>query len=123
MASSSSSKDKFFEKVINPYLPEVMKHPRTIEMCDGVLYIQDVQGMKKMATVEARLEAVGHEVFKCQGMVEHELSANHNMINVDGRPLEDIVFTLNDQINFLQGQVFDLQNQIFEYETRFHGLS
>ncbi|KAE8780373.1 40S ribosomal protein S5-1 [Hordeum vulgare] len=119
MASSSSSKDKFFEKVMSPYLPEVMKHPQTIKMRDGVLHIRDVQVPKKMGTVEARLEAVEEE----QSMVDHGLSANHTMITkftrdlkVDGRTMEDIVFTLNNQISFLQGQVFDLQNQTFEFE-------
>ncbi|KAE8781699.1 40S ribosomal protein S5-1 [Hordeum vulgare] len=111
---------------MSPYLPEVMKHPQTIEMRDGVLHIQDVQVPKNMGTTEARLKGVDKEVFRCQGMVEHGLSANPTMITeftrdlkVDGRPLEDIVFTLNDQISFLQGQVFDLQNQIFEYKERF----
>ncbi|KAE8817888.1 40S ribosomal protein S5-1 [Hordeum vulgare] len=116
--------------VISPYLPEVVKYLQIIEMCDVVLHIWDVQVPKKMGTVEARLEAVEQEVFRCQGIVEHGLSANHTMITeftrdlmVDDRPLEDIVFTLNDKINFLQGQVFDLQNQIFEYEERFKGVS
>ncbi|KAE8814053.1 40S ribosomal protein S5-1 [Hordeum vulgare] len=103
-----------------------MKHPQTIEMCDGVLHIRDVQGPKKTGTVEARLEVVEQEIFTCQGMVQRGFSANHSMITeftrdlkVDGRPLEDIVLTLNEQIHFLQGQIFDLQNQIFEYEARF----
>ncbi|KAE8814766.1 40S ribosomal protein S5-1 [Hordeum vulgare] len=105
-------------------MPEVIKHPQTIEMCDGVLHIRDVQGPKNKGTVEARLEAMEQEIFTCQGMVEHGLSATHSMImeftrdrKVDGRPLEDIVFTLNEQINFLQVQIFDLQNQIVEYEA------
>ena len=80
MAPSSSSKDKFYEKVINPYLPEVMKHPQAIEMREGVLHIQDVQGPKRTGSVESRLEAVEQEIFKCQGMVERGLSANHSMI-------------------------------------------
>ena len=44
MASSSAPKDKFFEKVINPYLGEVLQHPQTIEMHEGVLHIRDVEG-------------------------------------------------------------------------------
>ncbi|KAE8811512.1 40S ribosomal protein S5-1 [Hordeum vulgare] len=128
MASASSSEDKFFEKVFNPYLPKVMKNPQTIEMRDGVLHIRYVHRPKKMGTMEPRLEVMEEEVFKCQGMVERGLSANHSMImeftrdlEVDGRPLEDIIFTLNDQFNFLQDQVFYLQYQIFEYEERFKG--
>ncbi|KAE8781482.1 40S ribosomal protein S5-1 [Hordeum vulgare] len=108
-ASRSSSKDKFFERVINSYLSEVMKHPQAIEMCEGVLHIQDVQGPKKTGTMEDRLEVVEHEIFRCQRMVDHGLSADHSMITedtsdqtVDGRSLKDIVFTLNEQIHFLK---------------------
>ncbi|KAE8798590.1 40S ribosomal protein S5-1 [Hordeum vulgare] len=126
MASSRSSKDKFFESVINPYLLEVMKHLQTVEMHDVVLHIWDVKGPKKTGTVEARLEVVDQDIIRCEGMVERGISAKHSMITdfthdlkVDGRPLEDIIFTLNEQINFLQGQIFGLQNQIFEYEARF----
>ncbi|KAE8772809.1 40S ribosomal protein S5-1 [Hordeum vulgare] len=128
MAASSSSKAKFFERVMKPYLSEVMRHPQAIEMREGVLHIRDVQGPKKMATMEARLEAVEHGIFKCQGMVDCGLSANHSMIKefthdqkVDGRSMKDIVFTFEEQISFLQGQIYGLQNQIFEYEARFKG--
>jgi hypothetical protein len=48
MAAPSSSKDKFFEKVVNPYLPGVMKHPQAIEMREGLLHIRDVQGPKAL---------------------------------------------------------------------------
>ncbi|KAE8780993.1 40S ribosomal protein S5-1 [Hordeum vulgare] len=107
-----------------------MSRPQTIDMRDGVLHIRDVQGPKNTGTMEARLEVVEQEIFKYQGMVERGLSAKHSMITeltrdlkVDDGPLEDIVFTLNEQINFLQGQIFDLQNQIFEYEAWFQGMS
>jgi hypothetical protein len=130
MAPPSSSKDKFYEKVINPYLPEVMKHPQAIEMHEGVLHIRDVQGPKKTGSVEARLETVEQEIFKCQEMVERELSANHSMITeftrdhkVDGQSMGDIIFKLNERIDYLQGQIYDLQNQNFEYEVRFKGMS
>ena len=130
MASPSSSKDKFYEKVINPYLPEVIKHPQAIEMLEGVLHIRDVQGPKKAMSVESRLEAVEQEIFKCKGMVERGLNANHLMImdytrdlKVDGKSMKDIVFTFNEQINFLQSQIYDLQNHVFEYEARFKGMS
>ncbi|KAE8797117.1 40S ribosomal protein S5-1 [Hordeum vulgare] len=80
MTTSSSSKDKFSKKVINPYLLEVMKQPQTIEMHVGVLLIRDVQGTKKEGSEKARLATVEQEIFKCQGMVEHGLDANHSMI-------------------------------------------
>ncbi|XP_020198091.1 uncharacterized protein [Aegilops tauschii subsp. strangulata] len=130
MAAPSSSKDKFFERVINPYLLEVMKHPQAIEMRERVLHIRDVQRSKKAGTVEARLEAVEQEIFKCQGVVEHGLNANHLMITefthdqkVDGLSMKDIIFTFNEQIIFLQSQIYDLQNQVFEYEARSKGMS
>ncbi|KAE8800323.1 40S ribosomal protein S5-1 [Hordeum vulgare] len=76
-------------------------------MRDGVLHIRDGQGPKKPRTMEARLEVVEQDIFKCQGMVERGLSANHLMITkfthdqkVDGRPLKVIIFTLNEQIKF-----------------------
>ena len=130
MTSPIPSKDKFFEKVINPYLSEVMKHPQAIEMREGVLHIRDVQGPKKTGSVESRLEAVEQEIFKCQGMVERGLSANHSMITeftrdrkVDDRSMVDIIFKLNEWIDYLQGQIYDLQNQNYEYEARFKGMS
>src|SRR5215216_6538067 len=99
-------------------------------MHEGVLHIRDVQGPKGMGTMESRLEAMEQEVFRCKGMVERGLNANHPMITdlardlkVDGKPMKDIVFTLNEQINFLQSQIYDLQNQVFEYEAMFKGMS
>ena len=80
MSSSSASKDKFFERVINPYLAEVLHHPQTIEMCEGVLHIRDVEGPTRIGSMETKLEAVEQQVFKCQGMVERGLNANQMMI-------------------------------------------
>ena len=123
MAASSSSKDKFFKNVINPYLWEVVRHPQVIEMHEGVLHLCDVPCPKGTGTVEASLEAMEQDVFRCKGMVERGLHANHLMttdlscdLEVDGKPMKDIVFTLNEEINFLQSQVF-------EYEARFKGMS
>ena len=80
MSSSSAPKDKFFEKVINPYLTEVLQHPQTIEMREGLLHIRDVEGPRKTGRTEARLEALEQQVFKCQEMVERGLGSNHIMI-------------------------------------------
>ena len=70
------------------------------------------------------------EVFSCKGMVEHGLNANHLMIadythdlKVDGKSMKGIVFTFNEQVNFLQSQIYDFQNQVFECEARFKGMS
>ena len=76
MASPSAPKDKFFERVINPYLAEVLQHPQTIEMREGVLHIRDVEGPRRTGSMETKLEAVEQQVFKCQGMVERGLNAN-----------------------------------------------
>ncbi|KAE8792042.1 hypothetical protein D1007_33465 [Hordeum vulgare] len=80
MTPSSSSKDKFFEKVINPYLPDVLKHAQTIEMHEEVLNIHDMQGQKKEGSKKARFATLEREIFKCQGMVERGLSGNNFMI-------------------------------------------
>ncbi|KAE8816086.1 40S ribosomal protein S5-1 [Hordeum vulgare] len=123
MADSRSSKDKFFDNI---YLREVMQYPQAIQMRDGVLHIRDVQGPKGTGSVEARLEAMEQEVFRCKGMVEHGLNANHLMIadytrdlKVDGKSMKDVIFSLNKQINFLHSQINDLQSQVFEYKARF----
>ncbi|KAE8807642.1 40S ribosomal protein S5-1 [Hordeum vulgare] len=94
MISSSSSKDKFFEKVINPYLSEVMKHPQTIEMHEGVLHIRDIQGLKKEGSEKANLAAVEQEIFKCEGMVECGLSRDIDEI-------VDMIFKLHDNLQDL----------------------
>ncbi|KAE8784160.1 40S ribosomal protein S5-1 [Hordeum vulgare] len=79
--------------------------------------------------METRLEAMEQQVFKCQGMVEHGLNANHMMITeftgknkmdtIDiGKPLS----RLYDRVDQLQGQIYDLQNQNCEYEYKFKSI-
>ena len=58
MASPSAPKDMFFERVINPYLAEVLQHPQTIEMREGVLHIRDVEGPRSTGSVETKLETM-----------------------------------------------------------------
>ena len=58
MTTPGASKDKFFEKIINPYLAEVLRHPQTIELRDGLLHIRDEEVPKGTGSVETRLEAV-----------------------------------------------------------------
>ena len=67
MTSPSAPKDKFFEKVINPYLVEVLRHPQAIEMREGVLHIQDVQGPKGKEIVDSRLEAMSRRSSRARG--------------------------------------------------------
>ena len=49
-----------------------------------------------------------------------ELTRNQK---VDGQSMGDIIFKLNERIDYLQGQIYDLQNQNYEYEARFKGMS
>ena len=122
MSSSSAPKDQFFEKVINPYLTEVLQHPQTIEMREGLLHIRDVEGPRKIGSTEARLEALEQEVFKCQEMVERGLNSNHMMIveftnkhKLDVDNIGETIFKLHEKIEHLQAQIYDLQNQNYEY--------
>ena len=130
MTSSSAPKDKFSERVINPYLAEVLQHPQTIELHEGVLHIRDVEGPRRTGSMETRLEAMEQQVFKCQGMVERGLNANHMMIaeftnkhKLDPKSIEEAIFRLHEKIEHLQAQIYDLQNQNCEYEYRFKRMS
>ena len=130
MTAPSASKDKFFEKVINPYLTEVLRHPQTIEMRDGLLHIRDAEGPKGTGSVESRLEAMEQQVFKCQGMVERGINASHTMLaeftnnyRSDAKDTEEAIFKLYEKIEHLQAQIYDLQNQNCEYEYRFKRMS
>ena len=130
MTSPSAPKDKFFEKVINPYLAEVLQHPQTIEMREGLLHIRDVEGPRRTERMEIRLEALEQQVFKCQEMVERGLDSNHIMImeftnnhKLDDKNIGDTIFKLHEKIEHLQAQIYDLQNQNCEYEYRFKRMS
>ncbi|KAE8796986.1 40S ribosomal protein S5-1 [Hordeum vulgare] len=87
-------------------------------MCEGMLHICDVEGPKKTRSMETRLEAMEQQVFKCQGMVERGLNANHMMITeftnkhmIDANDIGKHLSRLYDRINQLQAQIYDLQNQ------------
>ncbi|KAE8794040.1 40S ribosomal protein S5-1 [Hordeum vulgare] len=118
MASPKAPKDKIFEKVINPYLARVLQHPQSIEMHEGMLHIRDVERAKKTGSVEARLEAMEQQVFKCQGMVERGLNANYKMITeftnkhkIDANDIGKYLSRLYVRIDHLQAQIYDLHNQ------------
>ena len=130
MWSSSAPKDKFFERVVNPYLVEVLQHPQTIEMREGVLHIRDVEGPRRTGSMETKLEAMEQQVFKWQGMVEHGLNANQMMITeftnnhkLDAKVIGETIFKLQEKTKHLQAQIYDLQNQNCEYEYRFKRMS
>ena len=128
--SWSAPKDTFFDKVINSYLAEVLQHPQTIEMHEGVLHIRDVEGPRRTGSVETRLEAMEQQVFKCQGMVERGFNANHMMIaeftnnyKLDAKNIKETIFKVHEKTKHLQAQIYDLQNQNCEYEYRFKRMS
>ncbi|KAI5017586.1 hypothetical protein ZWY2020_042474 [Hordeum vulgare] len=129
MTSPNAPKDKIFEKVINPYLTKVLKHPQSIKMSEGMLHIRGVEGPKKTRSVETRLEAMEQQVFKCQGMVERGLNANHMMIpeftsnhKMDAIDIGKHLSRLYDRVDQLQGQIYDPQNQNCEYEYKFKSI-
>ncbi|KAE8813986.1 40S ribosomal protein S5-1 [Hordeum vulgare] len=90
-------------------------------MCEGMLHIRDVEGPKKTGSVETRLEAMEQQVFKCQGMVERGLNANHMMITeftnkhrIDANDIGKHLSRLYDRIDQLQAQIYDVQNQNYD---------
>ncbi|KAE8798926.1 40S ribosomal protein S5-1 [Hordeum vulgare] len=90
-------------------------------MREGMLHIRDVEGPKKTGSMEARLEAMEQHVFKCQGMVDRGLNANHMMITeftnkhkIDANDIGKHLSRLYDRIDHLQAQIYDLLNQNFK---------
>ncbi|KAE8807115.1 40S ribosomal protein S5-1 [Hordeum vulgare] len=68
--------------------------------------------------METRLEAMEQQVFKCQGMVERGLNANHMMITeftsnhkMDAIDIGKHLSRFYERVDQLQGQIYDLQNQ------------
>ncbi|KAE8786766.1 40s ribosomal protein s5-1 [Hordeum vulgare] len=130
LQNQNSPKDKIFEKVINPYLAGVLQHPQSIETREGMLHIHDVEGPKKTGSMEARLETMEQQVFKCQGMVERGLNANRMMITeftnkhkIDANDIGKHLSRLYDKIDHLQAQISDMQNQNWAYLGRFRKIS
>ncbi|KAE8802460.1 40S ribosomal protein S5-1 [Hordeum vulgare] len=87
-------------------------------MREGMLHIRDVEGPKKTGSMETRLEAMEQQVFKCQGMVERGLNANHMMITeftnkhmIDANDIGKHLSRLYDMIDQLQAQIYDPQNK------------
>ncbi|KAE8819316.1 40s ribosomal protein s5-1 [Hordeum vulgare] len=91
-------------------------------MSEGMLHIRDVEGPKNTGSMEMRLEAMEQQVFRCQGMVERRLNANHMMITeftnkhkIDVNNMEKQLSRLYDRVDHLQAQIYDLQNQNCRY--------
>ncbi|KAE8778152.1 40S ribosomal protein S5-1 [Hordeum vulgare] len=93
-------------------------------MREGMLHIRDVEGPKKTGSMETRLEAMEQQVFKCQGMLERGLKANHMMITeftnkhkIDANDIGRHLSRLYDKIDELHAQIYDLQNQNCELDA------
>ncbi|KAE8799048.1 40S ribosomal protein S5-1 [Hordeum vulgare] len=93
-------------------------------MREGMLHIRDVEGPKKTGSMETRLETMEQQVFKCQGMVERGLNANHMVITeftnkhkIDDNDIGKHLSRLYDRIDHLQVEIYDLQNQNFRTKT------
>ncbi|KAE8775981.1 40s ribosomal protein s5-1 [Hordeum vulgare] len=87
-------------------------------MREGMLHIHDVEGPKKTGIMEMRLDAIERQVFKCEGMVERGLNANHMMITeftnkhiIDANDIGKHLSRLYDRIDQLQAHIYDPQNQ------------
>ncbi|KAE8792248.1 Protein kinase dsk1 [Hordeum vulgare] len=87
-------------------------------MHEGVLHSRDDQGPKEEGSEKARLATVEREIFKCQGMVEHGLSANHSMITdfiqnkrLDTKKVGEVLFKLLVRVDPLQDHVYERQSQ------------
>ncbi|KAE8794137.1 hypothetical protein D1007_31198 [Hordeum vulgare] len=126
MASPNSPKDKFFVHVINPYLPEVKRHPQTLWVEDGVLHKEDLKGHIKEGSTKPRMEEVEQDVFKYKLMIERGVEANFDIIAEMKKQHEDEMKDVRSSISALetkvfefQGHIYDLQNQRCEYELKF----
>ncbi|KAE8795050.1 40s ribosomal protein s5-1 [Hordeum vulgare] len=72
--------------------------------------------------METRLEAMEQQFFKCQGMVERGLNANHMMITeftyehrIDANDIGKHLSRLYDRIDQLQAQIYDVEKQNWEF--------
>ena len=129
MSTSRTSEDKFFANVIKPYLAEVKAHPKVLQLKEGVLQIQDLQGPKKDGDMKARLEEVEQEVFKCKEMVLRGVDANYRIISEliaehekETKGLQEKVLLCKETAS-LQAQIYVISNQNCEYAARFKRIS
>ena len=120
----------FVKNVINPYLAEVKMHPQVLQLKDGVLHKQDLQGPKKEEDMKTRLEQVEQEVLKYKEMIERGVSVNHRIIaelitlhKQETNELMEKISLLETETANLQAQIYDLHNQMCEYELRFKRIS
>ncbi|KAE8803848.1 40S ribosomal protein S5-1 [Hordeum vulgare] len=87
-------------------------------MREGMLHIRDVEWPKKTGSMEVRLEAMEQQVFKCPGMVERGINANHMMITeftnkhkIHANDIGKHLSRLYVRIDHLQAHIYDVQNQ------------
>ena len=130
MSSSGTPEDTPSVNVINPYMNELMTHPKELTFKDGKVQIEDVKGPKGEGSLEARMEKLEQEVFMYKKMAEHEVDIIHKMkaelIEAHRKEVADLwddILSLHDTTSKLQAQLYDLHNQNCEYEARFRRIS
>ncbi|KAK1692391.1 hypothetical protein QYE76_009088 [Lolium multiflorum] len=79
MSSSGSTGDNPFMGGINPYLNELMTHPKELLFKDEKVQIEDVRGPKGVGDLEARVEKLEQEVFEYRKMAEREVHIIHKI--------------------------------------------
>ena len=109
MTYPSTSNVDFVKNVINPYLAEVKMHPQVLQLKDGVIHKQDLQGPKKEGDEKTRLEEVEQEVFEYKKMIERGVSVNHRIIaeltdlhKQETEELKEKIFLLENETANLQ---------------------
>jgi hypothetical protein len=70
MSSSESSKENSPADIINPYMNELKMHHKELLLKDGKVQIEYVWGPKGEGSLEARMEELEQEVFRCKKMAE-----------------------------------------------------
>ncbi|KAK1601397.1 hypothetical protein QYE76_016512 [Lolium multiflorum] len=125
-----TSKDNFFENVVNLYMNELKMHPKELLLVDGELQIEDVRGPKGEGSLEDRMEKLEQEVFAYKKMVEREVDIFHRIVSelIDEHKKETTklwgdILSLHNTTNQLQAQLYDVQNQNCEYENKFKHIS
>ena len=70
MSSSGSPTEDSSADILNPYMYELRIHPKELILKDGKVQMKEVQGPKGEGSLEDKMEALEHEVFRYKKMAE-----------------------------------------------------
>ena len=79
MSSTGSVKGDSLEDIINPYMRELKINPKELLLEGGEVRIKEVQGPKGEGSLEDRMEALDHEVFRYRKMAERKVDIIHKI--------------------------------------------